>query len=224
MAPIARNVARIVRAAQESYAKKWSFLAVACVIFVSSLTLLARLDLLPDAPRVKADAEAAAAGAVPLAPAQVSLDQPELPVKIAIPKIGLAAAVENASSTEIRVLDGLLLQGAVRYPTSAMLGQENGNVVIFGHSSYLPVVHNSAYKTFDGIQNLKPGDTVTVYSSSSAYTYAVRTVSKEDANSAGIPLTVTGRVLTLATCDSFGEKSSRFVVTAEFVESHTLAS
>ena len=112
-----------------------------------------------------------------------------------------------------------------RYPTSAELGQDNGNVVIFGHSSYLPVVRNQAYKTFDGIQNLKAGDLIIVYSSDEAYTYTVAAVQKESAASdAGIPLAVSGKILTLATCNSFGAKSDRFVVTANFVESHPLGS
>ena len=111
----------------------------------------------------------------------------------------------------------------MRYPTSARLG-ETGNVVIFGHSSYLPVVGNQAYKAFNGIQKLVAGDTITVYSSGTAYTYQVRDVAKESAASdAGIDLAVTGRVLTLATCDSFGAKSDRFIVTADFVESHSVS-
>jgi LPXTG-site transpeptidase (sortase) family protein len=96
-------------------------------------------------------------------------------------------------------------------------------MVLFGHSSYLPVVHNLAYKTFDGIQNLTAGKVVTVYSADTAYTYRVRTVTKESATTAGIPLQVSGRVLTLSTCDSFGEKTDRFVVVADFVDSYSIS-
>ena len=39
----------------------------------------------------------------------------------------------------------------------------------------------------------------------------------------GINLEVTGRVLTLVTCNSFAAKTDRFVVTADFVESHSIA-
>jgi sortase (surface protein transpeptidase) len=49
----------------------------------------------------------------------------------------------------------------------------------------------------------------------------VASVTKESsASDAGIPLVVTGKVLTLSTCDSFGQKTDRFVVVANFVESH----
>ena len=108
----------------------------------------------------------------------------------------------------------------MRYPTSAKLG-ENGNVVLFGHSSYLPIVGNQAYKTFNGIQKLKAGDVITVSSSDEVYTYQVESMTKESANNAIIPLTVTGKELTLSTCDSFTTKTDRFVVVANFVESHS---
>ena len=147
---------------------------------------------------------------------------PELPVKITIPKIGLSATVVNPESTSIAVLDSWLLKGAVRYPTSSKLG-ETGNVVLFGHSSYLPVVGNSAYKAFNDIQKLKPGDTVEVQGEEEVYVYAVRSVSKESADkNTPIPLMASGKELTLVTCNSFGKKSDRFVVVADFVESHAV--
>ncbi|MEK7125993.1 MAG: sortase, partial [Patescibacteria group bacterium] len=144
-------------------------------------------------------------------------------IKIEISKIGLSAVIVNPTTTDIAALDKELLKGAVRYPTSAKLG-EIGNVVLFGHSSYLPVVGNQAYKSFNGIQKLAVGDVVTVYSDNTAYTYSVRNVAEEkaDANIA-IPLSVSGKILTLVTCNSFGAKEDRFVVTAELVESHLIS-
>jgi LPXTG-site transpeptidase (sortase) family protein len=212
----------LVRAVQSAWGRKWSFVAFFACVFLGSTFFLARYDLLPG-PAAPDGARAAiaqiatttAAGADTM-PAVV-----EIPVKVVAEKIGLSALVENPTSTDVAVLDAALLRGAVRYPTSAKLG-ENGNVVLFGHSSYLPIVHNRAYKTFDGIQKLVKGDTLTVYSSTRIYTYAVQRVEKADANGGAIPLAVSGRVLTLSTCDSFGTKSDRFVVTAEFVESKVI--
>ena len=215
-------VARFVLAARKALTKKYRFFGLAVLMFFVTVFVLARLDLLPNAPVADAApvvvAPVVSLNASPVTPAPVA----ESPVSIVIPKIDVSATVSNPTSTDISVLDEELLSGAVRYPTSAKLG-ENGNVVIFGHSSYLPIVRNQAYKTFDGIQNLVQGDTITVNSEGTAYTYSVRTVSKQDANSAAIPLTVSGKVLTLATCDSFGTKTSRFVVTADFVESHLIS-
>ncbi|HVW82915.1 MAG TPA: sortase [Candidatus Paceibacterota bacterium] len=215
-----RAAARLIRAARAAYARKWSFLACFALAFLASFGVLWQLGLTPDGARA-----AAAAPPPPASAAAVSAQAPELPVKIAIPSIGLSASIADPSTTDIDALDALLLKGAVRYPTSGLLGEENANVVIFGHSSYLPVVGNPAYKTFDGIQKLAAGATITVYSSDRAYTYAVTSVAKESAAAGdGIPLTVSGEVLTLATCDSFATPSDRFVVTASFVESHPLAS
>lgn len=222
MERIVEITARFVQAGMRAYARKWSFLGVFALTFFVSVTALAELDLLPEAAPAKADAVApstliTAAGA--LAPA---MPVPELPTKIEIPAINLSASIANPTTTDVEALDQYLLAGAVRYPTSAKLG-ETGNVVLFGHSSYLPIVRNQAYKTFNGIQKLVPGDVVTVYAADTAYTYRVRNVAKESANDAGISLATTGRVLTLSTCDSFGEKTDRFVVTADFVESHVIS-
>ena len=214
---IASVLARVWRASRRMYARKWSFLGVFAFVFALTLGILWQLGLTPDPAQI---VEAVAATSTPA----VSPIAPEQPVKIDIAAIGLEATVADPTTTDVDALDALLLKGAVRYPTSGLLGEENANVVIFGHSSYLPVVGNQAYKTFDGIQKLHAGDLITVYSSDRVYTYAVSSVSKEDANSAGIPLQVTGQVLTLSTCDSFATKSDRFVVTANFVESHVLSS
>jgi sortase (surface protein transpeptidase) len=54
------------------------------------------------------------------------------------------------------------------------------------------------------------------------YTYQVESVEKKSANDAVIPLSVTGKVLTLSTCDSFSAKTDRFIVVANFVESHAI--
>lgn len=207
------GMVRLIQAGRQAYGRKWSFLAVFACVFFFSIALLGWLDILP---QLSPAPEAATATD---APPQVVVA--ELPVKIGISAIEISTDIVNPTSLDIAALDKELLKGAVRYPTSARLG-ETGNVVVFGHSSYLPIVHNQAYKTFNGIQKLVIGDTITVYSSTTAYTYRVRSVSKEsaDANS-GIPLAVIGKTLTLVTCDSFGAKTDRFVVTADFVESHS---
>lgn len=221
MAGMINFVAWFVTATAQSYARKWSFLGFFAVAFLGSIIVLAKYDLLPEMSSVSNIPSVTLASN--LSSAQVSKSAtPEFPTKIEIPKIDLLVMIENPSTTNIEALDALLLKGAVRYPTSAKLG-ENGNVVLFGHSSYLPIVRNQAYKAFNGIQRLVVGDVITVYSSTATYSYRVKSVTKENANDAGIPLSVTGRTLTLSTCDSFGEKTDRFVVVADFVESHLIS-
>src|SRR3989338_6444479 len=209
-------IVRLIQAGQRAYARKWSFLGFFLFAFFGSVIILGTLDLLPEAKARDVSPLVAAEGLD--VPAQT--DRVELPAKITIPAIGLMAAVVNPTTTAIAALDQELLKGAVRYPTSAKLG-EAGNMILFGHSSYLPVVGNQAYKTFNDIQKLHAGDTIIVSSSDVAYTYRVRTVEKMNATDGAIPLNVTGRVLTLSTCDSFGKKTDRFVVTADFVESRS---
>ena len=226
MGKVVNAIVRLVEAGRQSYARKWSFLWLFAIAFFSSVAVLGQLDLLPEKPSV------VSVPTVTLATNKsdttvvntTSPTIPELPTKIEITKINLSANVVNPTTTGIEALDKELLKGAVRYPTSAKLG-ETGNVVLFGHSSYLPVVNNQAYKTFNGIQKLVVGDVVTVYSSNTAYTYRVRSVAKENAdNNTAIQLSVDDKILTLVTCNSFGAKEDRFIVTADFVESHPAGS
>ncbi len=219
---LVHSVVRLVRATQKAYARKWSFLGLFALVFFISFALLVRLGFVPEVAQADSTPNVTlAAGPLIALGGMPTVTVPEVPVKIMISSINLSATVANPASTTISVLDNALLVGAVRYPTSGKLGSDNANVVIFGHSSYLPIVRNQAYKTFDGIQNLKAGATISVYSSDAVYTYAVQTVTKESAASgAGIPLSVTGKVLTLSTCDSFGANTDRWVVVATFVESH----
>ena len=218
-------IVRLIRAGRRAYARKWSFLWLFAIAFFSSVAVLGQMDLLPEKPVV------AVAPVVTLTANKsddVKIDNiqtvPELPTKIEITKVNLSASVVNPTTAGIEALDKELLKGAVRYPTSAKLG-EVGNVVLFGHSSYLPVVNNQVYKTFNGIQKLAVGDVVIVYSSNTAYTYRVRSVAKESAdNNTAIQLSMNDKVLTLVTCNSFAAKQDRFVVTADFVESHSISS
>ena len=215
----------LIRAWKRICTRKAVFLGLFAFMFFGSVIILGRLDLLPSSVGAEANSAVATSQAEQtntntniMVPAV-----PELPIKIEIQAIGLSATISNPVTTDVEILDQRLLKGAVRYPTSAKLG-EKGNVVLFGHSSYLPIVNNQAYKTFNGIQKLLTGDIVTVYSSGTAYTYSVKKVAKENANgNSGIPLSINGKTLTLVTCNSFAEKSDRFVVVADFVESHAIS-
>lgn len=214
----------LVRAGVQIYARKGSFLGLFCVLFFAMVFVLARLDLLPEIAQTSNVSPVTLSASSHIATNMRTLPPPrvELPTSIAIPALNRAAIIANPDTTDIATLDNLLLKGAVRYPISAKLG-ETGNVVLFGHSSYLPIVKNQAYKTFNGIQKLVAGDIIVVSSSGTSYTYRVRSVAKESASdNSAIPLLVMGKTLTLVTCDSFGAKSDRFVVVADFVESHSI--
>ena len=200
--------------------RKWSFLAIAVLVFVASYGILTSFDLIPNAAEVAGAKADVVAG--PVTQADVLVPS-EFPTKVTIPSIDLETTISNPTTAAPALLDELLLKGAVRYPTSGLLGTKGSNVVVFGHSSYLPIVHNQAYKAFDGIQKLSAGDKIYVSGTNRAYVYAVETVAQADATKAGVPLAVEGNKLTLITCDSFATKSDRYVVIAHLVESYPIA-
>lgn len=194
-----------------------AFGAAFLVLFALSVVFLSAVGATPDPA-----ASDASNGTGPQSGESVTISNPENPVRIVATSIGLDANVENPVSTDIDALDEALKQGAVHYPTSAPVGVD-GTVLIFGHSSYLPVVYHQYYKTFDGIQNLKTGATVSVYSGTTEYRYSVTGVRVASATDDVIELPSEGKHLTLVTCDSFSAKTNRFVVTADFVGAYALA-
>lgn len=145
----------------------------------------------------------------------------ETPLHISIPKIGVDVAVKNPTSVNVNLLDAALMQGAVRYPTSGLLG-ESKNVFLFGHSAYSRVIRNKAYHTFDGVEKLVPEDEIYVDGSDARYVYRVVRVSFLKDADAYIDLDSDVRMLTLSTCNAFGAKDDRVVVQARFVQKTTI--
>lgn len=194
------------------------FVLLTAVFFGAVTSLLLYIDFVPEPPHTDASVLPAAvpqAGNGTTTPAVESKE----PERIVIDAISLDVTIKNPQSSDIEILDAALLEGAVRYPGSASLG-ETGNMLLFGHSSYLPVVHNSAYKAFNGIQKLTEGNVIRVQSATHEYVYRVTSVRQEKAADAQVVFESERPMLTLATCDTFGEKSDRWVVEAEFVGSY----
>jgi len=128
----------------------------------------------------------------------------------------------NPNSRNIADLDEALLHGVVRHPDSATL-HDDGNIFILGHSSYLPNVMNRNFQAFNGIQNLKWGDIVRLQSADSEYIYRVDRVYMARASEVTVPVSGTGKILTLATCNSFGSKDDRYILEATLVAVEPLA-
>lgn len=143
------------------------------------------------------------------------------PSRISIPAIGLDLPVSNPATRDIAALDVLLKKGPVRYVDSAKLG-ESGNMIIFAHSSNLPVVHNQMYRAFNDIPELKANDLITLTGEDGKdYLYSVLDVRTADVSDAVIDLSPKqGTKLTLVTCDTLTGKSARFILEAEFVGSY----
>ena len=87
---------------------------------------------------------------------------------------------------------------------------------IFGHSTGIAVVHNQAYKTFNGLKDLERGDIIKVYGSSNIYEYKVLKVTLVDQNQALVEFENNKNMLTLSTCNTFGAKSERYVIEADY--------
>jgi LPXTG-site transpeptidase (sortase) family protein len=141
-----------------------------------------------------------------------------LPTRITIPAIDLNLPVQNPATRDIAALDLLLQSGPARYVDSAKLG-ERGNVLIFAHSSHLPIVHNQMFRAFNRIPELSAGDSITVTGDDGrSYVYRVTSVRKANADDEIIDLSPSiGAKLTLVTCDTLTSKSSRFILEADLV-------
>lgn len=138
----------------------------------------------------------------------------EDPLRIVIEKIGVDSPVSNPNTTNVATLDEYLLRGAVRYPGSGFPGY--GNMFIFAHSTGLRNVNNEAFKAFNGLRNLVVGDMIKIYGSAGLYYYKVSSVRLVDDNQALVEFNNDENILTLSTCNTFGAKSERYVVEADY--------
>lgn len=142
-----------------------------------------------------------------------------LPVEIEIPSVGIDLPVQNPTTTDVDTLDALLNQGPARYVDSAELGVQ-GNVLIFAHSSHLPIVNDGMFKAFNQIPNVNPGASITLVGADGKdYLYSVDSVVKattDDGTTINLDPSQ-GEKLTLVTCDTLTGTSARFILTAHFV-------
>jgi LPXTG-site transpeptidase (sortase) family protein len=66
------------------------------------------------------------------------------------------------------------------------------------------------------------GDTILVYSDKHVYTYKVNGVKLANSDDVLVDFSVKKNMLTLSTCNTFGQKQERYVVEADFVGSNAL--
>lgn len=208
--------------------RKYAFFGVFFLIFFMSYLTLLAVDFVPEAPVEEEDTELTMTTSdevetvptVGSGPAGV-LTEAVQPTSLYIKKLDRTVKVLNPESRAVSDLDNALLSGAVRHPDSALVG-EAGNVLILGHSSYLPTVLNKNFQAFNGIQDLAWGDTIELRTADTVVVYQVEKVYQAKAEEVTVPTGGDGVLLTLATCDSFGSKSDRFIVEAKAVETRQL--
>ncbi len=147
---------------------------------------------------------------------EVNTQSGELPIKITFESLSRTVTVLNSASADLATLEADLQKGVIRHPDSVKLG-EKGNVVILGHSSYLPNVMNKNYQAFNGIQDLMWGDTIRVASLDKVYVYRVERVYKATTDEV-VPVEGNEKTLTLVTCNVFGAKEDRYILEATLQE------
>lgn len=221
-------------------AHKWLFAGTFFIIFTLSYAVLFALDWLPEP--VSSEVEAAEVvmdeedtlhedSVDTYAETSQFVDVDEsttqtanlatLPLTITIDSLDKTITVKNPTSRSITDLDNALLGGVVRHPDSATLS-DDGNIFILGHSSYLPNVLNRNFQAFNGIQNLAWGDTIRLNSDDAEYVYRVDKVYQAKASALTVPVAGTGKMLTLATCNSFGSTDDRYIVEAKLIATNVL--
>lgn len=194
--------------------RAFSFALTFICLFVLTYIFLGMVDALPE-PRV------GDVGPTQTEPRPVQGDARELPTRVVISDIGVDWRVLNPTETDLDTLNAAVDEAPMRWPTSGLLGQD-GTVALFGHSSHLPIVHNQAFKAFNGIEKLKKGQVISVYSATTEYRYKVVGVRVASADEDVVELPADGKYLALVTCDNFGSKSDRYVVTADFAGAYGL--
>lgn len=206
------------------------FFAAIIVVFFSTLSAADSVGFVPD--YIDGSTSLTTSGSTPLstggtAVALASLPQlgeeivvkGVLPTRINISAVDLDLPVQNPDTRDLEELDAYLKSGPVRYVDSAKLG-EKGNVIIFAHSSNLPIVRNKMFQAFNDIPELKAGDTITLTGEDgTGYLYSVESVTQTTVESgASIDLSPSqGKKLTLVTCDTLTGKSARYIVEATYV-------
>ena len=203
--------------------RKISFLITFFLVFLATYAVLACVDFLPEPVTPKASEKEVILNNQSTQESAEKNDKKTnfigniLPEKITFDTLDRSITVFNPTSREATDLDNALLNGVVRHPDSATLGQ-NGTVFILGHSSYLPKVVNENFQAFNGIQDLKWGDVIKVEGGDEVYIYRVEKVYKAKATDTTVPIAGDSQRLVLATCNSFGSIDDRYIVEAELAE------
>lgn len=206
------------------WSRKLAFFGVFMVVVTLTYAFLVIIDFIPEAPSEDTDATALVSEDVEevadFEPAQ-RFGEDATPDKIIFDTLDKEVAILNPNTTAVAALDTALLSGVVRHPDSATL-LSNGTMFFFGHSSYLPVVRNKNYQAFNGIQDMRWGDTIRVQSADFEYVYRVDRVYEAKASTATVELVEGTPRLVLSTCNTFGAKEDRHIVEATLVDSYPL--
>jgi len=202
----------------------WMFFVVSIAVFLLVFTILHIVGFVPEVQsEVNKDESSLAEstlGGLPIAEASNTNVSNPSPTRIIVDALDLDEEIILPQSRDIAALDDALLDGVVHYPGSGDL--EDGNMFLFGHSSYLPEVLNDSFTVFNKLNDLEEGNIIRIQGNGVENVYRVRSVELVDANEALVSLQKGQKKLTLSTCNSFGEKDERFVVRSDYVGSYSI--
>ena len=138
--------------------------------------------------------------------------------ELIIPKINVQIPIIYAADNGDNTIENDLESGVVHYADTAMPGQD-GNLVIFGHSSN-NIFNPGRYKfAFVLLSRLDSGDTFYIDNGGHRYTYQVYQKEIVSPSNVGVlGLSDKPATATLITCDPPGTSTNRLVVTAEQID------
>lgn len=168
---------------------------------------------------VQADRQAVSGGGHTAAVAPVDdtrSPDPAAGPQVEIPAIGVKAPVINEPGMAEWQIQLALRKGVVRYATSAEPGQ-NGNTVIFGHSSGQPWAPGDYKFVFTLLDKLKAGDEIKLDYQGTRYTYLVTGSEVVLPTAVSVLAPTSEPSLTLITCTPVGSSAKRLVVHAKLI-------
>src|SRR3989344_2509784 len=142
---------------------------------------------------------------------------------VALSVIGIAPknilSMNNGIRTSLTFTKKVSADEALPSPTqmSLVASVENSNIFLCGHSTSLTNVRNKAYEAFNDLGKLNIGDVIKIYANDKVYEYSVVSMSLAKADDALVTFSNEKKMLTLSTCNTFGKKEDRFVVTAVYI-------
>jgi len=171
-------------------------------------------------------AEQAQSGPISLHPdgSQLPINPPDN--RIMIPKIGQNIPIKEVDPKNLldQKWSGLeediqeaLKDGVVRYPGTALPGQ-NGNVFVTGHSSYYLWDPGRYKDVFALLHELAIGDTITVFYDENRFDYKVTEIKVVSPHEVDVLQQTNDKRITLMTCTPIGTAINRLVVIAQQVE------
>ncbi len=133
---------------------------------------------------------------------------------IKIPKLGLKAPIAFAQNNDLETLRQALQEGVLYYPSS-VLPNEQGDIIILGHSAPLLWPEVNYDKVFNGLNTLEKGDKIKLFFNGWSYLYQVEEKFFVEGGEEIMPTNQTkDSFLFLISCWPLGSREKRIIIKA----------